>query len=336
MGQHAAIYARVSTADQSCERQITELTAFAERGGFEVFGIFKETSSGARSNRLARNRVLELAQARRIDAVLVTELSRWGRSTQDLLETLYKLAGWKVSVIAMSGMTFELDTPHGRMMATMLAGIAQFERDLLSERVKSGLAAARARGKKLGRQPGQRPKSDRLAPKVLQAVDGERSCRWNRPRPRHQREHRRRHRQTASGKPLVGFRAPYRTWPLSGAGWLRASRSTLRLRWRRSRRSCIVSTPRWISCSRSESPAPGGSRGLVCCGCGRGTPHDTAHDSGGKPRSLQLSRPEKQNCIDARRCAGGCRAHINMHSTHLGTPILAAQSDSELHARNLQ
>ena len=178
MGQRAAIYARVSTADQCCERQIAELSAFAERGGFEVLGIFKETASGARDNRLARNRVLELAQARRIDAVLVTELSRWGRSTQDLLETLYKLAGWKVSVVAMSGMTFELDTPHGRMMATMLAGIAQFESDLLSERVKSGLAAARARGKKLGRQPGQRPKSDRLAPMVLHAIDGGRSYRW--------------------------------------------------------------------------------------------------------------------------------------------------------------
>ena len=64
------------------------------------------------------------------------------------------------------------------MMATMLAGIAQFERDLLSERVKSGLAAARARGKKLGRQPGQRPKSDKLAPKVVQAVADGRSYRW--------------------------------------------------------------------------------------------------------------------------------------------------------------
>ena len=175
MGQRAAIYARVSTTDQSCERQIAELTAFADRSGFEVLGIFKETASGARNNRLARHRVLQLAQARRIDAVLVTELSRWGRSTQDLLDTLYKLAGWKVSV---AGMTFELNTPHGRMMATMLAGIAQFERDLLSERVKSGLAAARARGQKLGRQPGQRPKSDRLAPKVLHAIDGGKSYRW--------------------------------------------------------------------------------------------------------------------------------------------------------------
>lgn len=140
--------------------------------------MFKETASGANANRAMRNRVLDLAQARQIDAILVSELSRWGRSTQDLLDTLNRLAGWKVSVVAINGMTFELDTPHGRMMATMLAGIAQFERDLLSKRVKSGLAAARARGKKLGRQPGQRPKSDKLAPKVLQAIEDGRSYRW--------------------------------------------------------------------------------------------------------------------------------------------------------------
>ncbi|MFG6562191.1 recombinase family protein [Sulfitobacter sp. 1A15299] len=172
------MYARVSTSDQSCERQVTELTAFSERGGYDVVGVFKDTASGANVNRTARNQLLDLAQARQIDAILVSELSRWGRSTQDLLDTLNRLAGWKVSVVAMNGMTFELDTPHGRMMATMLAGIAQFERDLISERVKSGLAAARARGKKLGRQPGQRPKSDKLAPKVLQAIEDGRSYRW--------------------------------------------------------------------------------------------------------------------------------------------------------------
>ena len=176
--KRAAIYARISTPDQSCERQVPELTAFAERSGYDVVGIFKETASGASANRAARNRIIDLAQARQADAILVTELSRWGRSTQDLLDTLNRLAGWKVSVVAVSGMTFELDTPHGRMMATILAGIAQFERDLLSERVKSGLAAARARGKKLGRQPGQRPKSGKLAPKVIQAVANGRSYRW--------------------------------------------------------------------------------------------------------------------------------------------------------------
>ncbi len=178
MGQRAAIYARVSTSDQSCDRQVAELSGFAERGGYDVEDIFRETASGAKANRMERNKIMKLAQARKIDTILVTELSRWGRSTRDLLETLDQLAGWKVSIVAMSGITFELDTPHGRMMATMLAGIAQFERDLLSERVKSGLAAARARGKKLGRQPGQRPKSDKLFPLVVQAVADGRSYRW--------------------------------------------------------------------------------------------------------------------------------------------------------------
>lgn len=176
--RRAVLYARVSTADQSCARQVADLTAFAARAGYEVLDVLQETVSGTRTSRPARNRVMALAQARRIDAVLVTELSRWGRSTQDLLDTLNRLAGWNVSVVAMSGMTFELDSPHGRMMATLLAGIAQFERDLMSERIKSGLAAARARGKNLGRQPGQRPKSDRLAPRVMALIAEGRSYRW--------------------------------------------------------------------------------------------------------------------------------------------------------------
>jgi putative DNA-invertase from lambdoid prophage Rac len=120
-----------------------------------------------RLDRAERHKVMALAQARRIDAVLVTELSRWGRSTTDLLATLKELEVRRVSVVALNGMTFDLTTPHGRMMATMLAGIAEFERELTQERIRSGIAAARARGKRLGRQPGQRPKSDRLAPQVL-------------------------------------------------------------------------------------------------------------------------------------------------------------------------
>lgn len=120
---------------------------------------------------------MALAQARQIDAVLVTELSRWGRSTIDLLHTLWELEARRVSLIAMSGMAFDLGTATGRMLATVLAGIAEFERDLLRERVRSGLAAARARGKVLGRRPGQRPKSDRLAPKVLALVAVGRSYR---------------------------------------------------------------------------------------------------------------------------------------------------------------
>jgi putative DNA-invertase from lambdoid prophage Rac len=177
LGQRAALYCRVSTADQSCARQERDLTDFATRAGYEVAGVFKETGSGVRLDRAERRKVLALAQSRRIDAVLVTELSRWGRSTTDLLATLKELEARRVSLIALNGMTFDLSTPHGRMIATVLAGIAEFERELIQERIRSGIAAAKARGKKLGRQPGQRPKSDRLAPKVLALVAQGRSYR---------------------------------------------------------------------------------------------------------------------------------------------------------------
>ena len=177
LGQRAALYCRVSTADQSCARQERDLAAFAARAGYEVVGVFKETGSGAKLDRIERRNVMALAQRREIDAVLVTELSRWGRSTLDLLHTLKQLETWRVSVIAMNGLAFDLATPHGRMLATIIAGIAEFERELIQERVRSGLAAAKARGKRLGRQPGQRPKSDRLAPKVLALVAKGRSYR---------------------------------------------------------------------------------------------------------------------------------------------------------------
>jgi putative DNA-invertase from lambdoid prophage Rac len=177
LGQRVAIYCRVSTADQSCERQERDLAAFATRAGYEVVGIYKETGSGVRVDRAERKKVMALAQARRIDAVLVAELSRWGRSTLDLLHTLKELESRRVSVIAMNGLAFDLTTPHGRMMATILAGLAEFEGELIRERIRSGLAVAKARGKRLGRRPGQRPKSDRLAPKVLALVAQGRSYR---------------------------------------------------------------------------------------------------------------------------------------------------------------
>jgi putative DNA-invertase from lambdoid prophage Rac len=166
----AALYCRVSTADQSCARQERDLAVFAARAGYEVAGVFKETGSGAKLDRAERKKVMALAQRREIDAVLVTELSRWGRSTLDLLHTLKELEAQRVSVIAMNGLAFDLTTPHGRMMTTIIAGIADFERELIQERIRSGIAAAKAHGKRLGRQPGHRPKSDRLASKVMALV----------------------------------------------------------------------------------------------------------------------------------------------------------------------
>jgi len=177
MGQRVALYCRVSTADQSCARQERDLAAFAARAEYEVVGTFKETGSGVKLDRAERRRVMELAQARQIDAVLVTELSRWGRSTTDLLATLQELEARRVSVIAFNGMAFDLTTPHGRMIATVLAGIAAFERELTQERIRSGIAAAKARGKRLGRQPGDRPKSDCLAARVIALVANGRSYR---------------------------------------------------------------------------------------------------------------------------------------------------------------
>lgn len=178
MGQRCAIYARVSTADQSCARQVAELTEYAVRAGYMVEGVYLETGSGARDDRIQRKRVMTLAQARKVDVILVTELSRWGRSTLDLLATLRALEGWGVSLVAQGGMTFDLASPHGRIMATLLAGIAEFERDLLRERVRSGIAAAKARGKVLGRRAGDRPVADRVGPQVLAAVEAGRSYRW--------------------------------------------------------------------------------------------------------------------------------------------------------------
>jgi putative DNA-invertase from lambdoid prophage Rac len=166
LGQ-VAIYCRVSTEDQSCERQERDLRAFAERAGHDIVAVFKETASGAKNDRAERKKVMALAQARKIDAILVTELSRWGRSTQDLVQTLDDLHSWKVSVLAQTGLSFDLSTASGKLMRTIMAGLAEFERDLIRERVKSGLAAAKSRGVALGRQVGQRP-SDKKVKKVLQ------------------------------------------------------------------------------------------------------------------------------------------------------------------------
>jgi DNA invertase Pin-like site-specific DNA recombinase len=166
LGQ-VAIYCRVSTEDQSCQRQERDLRAFAKRAGHQIVTVFRETASGAKNDRVERQKVMALAQARKIDAILVTELSRWGRSTQDLVQTLDDLHSWKVSVLAQTGLSFDLSTASGKLMRTIMAGLAEFERDLIRERVKSGLAAARSRGMVLGRQLGQRP-SDKKAKKVLQ------------------------------------------------------------------------------------------------------------------------------------------------------------------------
>ena len=119
MGQIAAIYCRVSTSDQDCKRQETELVAFAAKAGYAVAGVWKETASGSKNDRQLRQQVLSLAQARKIDLVLVTELTRWGRSTLDLFHMLNDLQSWGVCLIAQTGLQFDLATPQGNDVATL-------------------------------------------------------------------------------------------------------------------------------------------------------------------------------------------------------------------------
>jgi DNA invertase Pin-like site-specific DNA recombinase len=160
MVQRTALYARVSTADQSCERQVAELTAYAHRSNFEIVVVLKETASGAKNDRAERNKVMNLARKSQIDMVLVSELSRWGRSTSDLRSTIQELADRQVAVRALNGPDIDISTAQGKLMLNMLAAISEFEGDLLRERIKSGIAHARSKGTKSGRAIG-RPSFDR-------------------------------------------------------------------------------------------------------------------------------------------------------------------------------
>lgn len=170
--KRCAIYCRVSTQEQSLDRQENDLQDFAKRAGYEVVGIFKENASGAKNDRKERKKVLALAQARKIDVVLVTELTRWGRSTVDLISTLQSLADRDVSLVAQSGATFELNTAQGKLIAGIMALLAEFERDLTIERVRSGMATAKAKGVHCGRPKGRiSDKVQRITPKIRKMRD---------------------------------------------------------------------------------------------------------------------------------------------------------------------
>ncbi len=88
------------------------------------------------------------------------------------MATLGELASWDASLIAQTGLTFDLSTPQGKLVASLMASLAEFEHDLLRERVRSGIAAAKARGQTFGREKGYRP-SDKHAPEVLRLADEE-------------------------------------------------------------------------------------------------------------------------------------------------------------------
>jgi len=146
----AGLYARVSSSDQqTIPLQIRALREYAVRRGWTIALQVKEVGSGA-SQRQLRERLLEAARRREIDVVLVWRLDRWGRSVADLLATLQELQHLGVGFVSLTE-ALDLTTPAGRAMAALLAVFAEFEREILRERVRAGLAHARRNGKQLGR-----------------------------------------------------------------------------------------------------------------------------------------------------------------------------------------
>ena len=123
------------TADQTCARQERDLRAFAKKAGYKVAGVWKETASGTKDERAERKKVLALAQARNIDTILVTELTRWGRSMLDLFHTLQDLQAWGVSLVAQTGLQFDLRTAQGKLIASLMAALADYaERVIMQSR----------------------------------------------------------------------------------------------------------------------------------------------------------------------------------------------------------
>jgi putative DNA-invertase from lambdoid prophage Rac len=146
----AALYARVSTFDQhTIPLQIHALREYAARRGWTIALQVKEVGSGAVQRQL-REKLLDAARRREIDVVLVWRLDRWGRSVADLLATLQELEHLGVGFVSLTE-ALDLTTPGGRAMAALLAVFAEFEREILRERVRAGLAHARQNGQRLGR-----------------------------------------------------------------------------------------------------------------------------------------------------------------------------------------
>ena len=144
------IYARVSTHDQqTLPLQIKALRAYVKQRRWMLVQQIQEVGSGA-TLRPKREELLKAARRRDIDLILVWRLDRWGRSLADLIATLSELTDLGVGFVSLNE-ALDLTTSSGRAMAGMLAVFAEFEREILRERVRAGLAQARAAGRVLGR-----------------------------------------------------------------------------------------------------------------------------------------------------------------------------------------
>jgi putative DNA-invertase from lambdoid prophage Rac len=149
-GSRVGLYARVSTHDQqTLPLQLSDMREHAEHRGWTVVMTVEDVGSGVRE-RPKRDDLLRAARRRELDLILVWRLDRWGRSLVDLVTTLQELTALQVGFISLSE-ALDLTTPSGRALAGMLAVFAEFERDILRDRVKAGIAQARKEGRPHGR-----------------------------------------------------------------------------------------------------------------------------------------------------------------------------------------
>jgi DNA invertase Pin-like site-specific DNA recombinase len=144
------LYARVSTHDQkTLPMQIRTMREYATKRDWEIAVQIKEVGSGAVEREL-REKLMAAARRREIDVVLVWRLDRWGRSLADLVLTLKELAELGVGFVSLTE-ALDLTTPTGRAMAGLLSVFAEFEREILRERIRAGIAEARLKGTRFGR-----------------------------------------------------------------------------------------------------------------------------------------------------------------------------------------
>jgi DNA invertase Pin-like site-specific DNA recombinase len=153
MSKRIAIYARVSTSAQTCENQLNELRVVADRAGYQIVAEFVDegiSGSKGRQNRPALDQMLKECTRRRFDLVMCWDISRLGRSVQNLIEIMNELQSLKVDLFFLQqGM--DTSTASGRMMFSVFGALAEYERELIRERVLAGQARAKAAGVKFGR-----------------------------------------------------------------------------------------------------------------------------------------------------------------------------------------
>jgi DNA invertase Pin-like site-specific DNA recombinase len=145
------LYGRVSTAEQNAAMQMDELRAYCGRRQWQIADEFIDSGiSGSKESRPALNRLLADAKRRKFDAVLVYRYDRFARSLRQLVNALAEFDALGIHFVSLHE-GVDTSTPNGRLVFGIFASIAEFERELIRGRVRSGLAAARARGKRLGR-----------------------------------------------------------------------------------------------------------------------------------------------------------------------------------------